>query len=54
MEYFLLFSYTGEDLISWIRGSHQQALPLRVFLSLWPGRSGDGQCSLTTTEDTED
>lgn len=42
MECFFSFSCMGEDLISRIRGGHQQALPLRVFLSLWPGRE-DGE-----------
>lgn len=37
MECFLLFSNMEEDLISGIRGDHQQTSPLRVFLSLGPG-----------------
>lgn len=38
VECFFLFSYMREDLIRGIRGSHQQALPPRVFLSPQPGR----------------
>lgn len=55
-ERFLLFANTGEDLISGIRVSHQQALPLRVFLSWWPGREirGNSQGSLSAEENTDD
>lgn len=55
-ECFLLFANTGEDLISRIRVSHQQALPLRVFLSWWPGREirGNSRGSLSAAENTDD